>query len=243
MGIFVLVVAVLIKEIYTLIQHEGSLLKQGFGILGGVYLFVATFLYAGAYVDNLIFLPYILFLLIQLISGLYIKKVNPISQWGQELFVQFYCAGALSLLCFIPYMGSAEYNSLLLLMIFILIWLNDTGAFLIGSWIGKHRMFERISPLKSWEGFIGGFIISIIASQVLAHYFDVLSWYEWLIFAVLVVIAGTFGDLIESLLKRAVGAKDSGRILPGHGGMFDRFDSAILVSPVIYIYLELIIRN
>ena len=120
-----------------------------------------------------------------------------------------------------------------------MLWANDTGAYLIGTAIGKHRLFERISPKKSWEGSIGGFIISMIAAFLFSIFYTKLNIYEWFIFAALISVSGTYGDLTESILKRKIGVKDSGNILPGHGGLLDRFDSSLFAAPVIYSYLIL----
>lgn len=239
-GVFGIIVGCIIYEFYRMSEYEGMIWQRQLGIFAGMYLFVASSLYAGAYVGSLIYLPYILMLLVLLVSGLYVRNVNPLTQWGGLLFGQVYCAGFLSFLCFIPYMQSVSYEPLTVLMIFIFIWLNDTGAYLIGSWKGKHRLFERISPLKSWEGFFGGLTITLIAAIIFAHFFPVISWYYWLVFAVVTVIAATFGDLMESLIKRTYGVKDSGHLLPGHGGIFDRFDSTILASPAVYVLFRLI---
>lgn len=242
-AVFSLIVGLLIHEFYTLLKYEGPLRLKILGISGGMYLPVASCLYAGNYAGHTIYIPYLIILLILLISGLYIRSSNPVNQWGVVLFAQCYCAGTISLLSFIPYMISQDYNPMPVLMIFIFIWLNDTGAYLTGKWKGKRRLFQRISPHKSWEGFFGGLIVTVTASVCFAYFYRDLSGYQWLLFAFVTVISATWGDLIESLLKRTYGVKDSGKILPGHGGMLDRFDSAILASPSVYIYFELLIRN
>jgi phosphatidate cytidylyltransferase len=128
----------------------------------------------------------------------------------------------------------------LLLLAFVMIWMNDTGAFLVGCTIGKHRLFERISPKKSWEGFIGGNLFALAAGYGLSYLEPALMWWQWLIFAQIVVVLGTFGDLMESQLKRTLGVKDSGSAIPGHGGWLDRFDSLIFATPVVVFYLYLL---
>ena len=136
-----------------------------------------------------------------------------------------------------------SYTPLFIMAIFIFVWLDDTGAYLVGSLIGKHKLFERISPKKSWEGFFGGLILSLASSQAFAWFAPEINRMNWLGLAATVVLFGTWGDLIESLLKRTLGVKDSGNVLPGHGGMLDRFDSVMLAVPTSYIYIELFIRN
>jgi phosphatidate cytidylyltransferase len=244
-GVFAAITGLMIFEFYSLTGYKSRLWCKALGIIAGMYLFLSSLLYAGRCfgLGKEIFFPYILLLMILFVAELYQKNQNPVKQWGLLSVAQICCAGSLSFLCFIPFIGNQQYNPLLLLMIFIFIWLNDTGAYLTGSLFGKHRLFARISPLKSWEGFLGGLIIVMIASQVFANRFVILTRTEWLLFATVTAVAATFGDLTESLLKRTCGAKDSGRILPGHGGVLDRFDSAILVSPAVYIFLEIVIQN
>lgn len=123
------------------------------------------------------------------------------------------------------------------LAIFLFLWTNDTGAYCFGTLFGKHRLFERISPKKSWEGSIGGGVLSLVVASVVAYFDQSLNLWQWLGFALVVVVFGTWGDLVESLLKRQLGIKDSGNILPGHGGMLDRFDSSLLAIPAVAVYL------
>ena len=195
----------------------------------------------------MIFLPYLLFIILTMIAELYYKAPNPINNWAFTLFAQVYCAGSFSMLNFIgaepgtP--GVMSYTPLFIMAIFIFVWLDDTGAYLVGSLIGKRKLFERISPKKSWEGFFGGLILVLASSQAFAWFDPEISRLNWLGLATTVVLFGTWGDLVESLLKRTLGVKDSGNILPGHGGMLDRFDSVMLAVPASYIYIELFIRN
>jgi phosphatidate cytidylyltransferase len=128
-----------------------------------------------------------------------------------------------------------EPNILLSLLFFI--WASDSGAYLIGSKFGKHRLFERISPKKSWEGFFGGLGAAILVAAILAQFWEQYSFFPLAIIAAITVIAGTFGDLIESMLKRSLGVKDSGNFMPGHGGLLDRFDSILIAIPMVYFIL------
>jgi len=127
-----------------------------------------------------------------------------------------------------------------LLGFFFLIWSNDTFAYLVGISIGKHRLFERISPKKSWEGFIGGIICTQGVAYLISIYFTEIAWMHWLAIALIISIFGTLGDLVESMLKRSLGVKDSGTILPGHGGILDRFDAVLLAAPFVVTYMLLI---
>ncbi len=124
--------------------------------------------------------------------------------------------------------------------IFIILWSSDIFAYLTGSMFGKHRLFERISPKKSWEGSIGGLFFALVAAYIISLFFDSLTMVEWLIMTVIIVISGTIGDLAESMLKRNAGVKDSGNIFPGHGGVLDRFDALLFVIPMVFVYLNLI---
>ncbi|MDH6305602.1 phosphatidate cytidylyltransferase [Parabacteroides sp. PF5-5] len=246
--VFGLITGLTLWEFYGLLKHfEGAGLKRIVAVLGGVYLFFATFMYANHLVGGSIFLPYLLFLMYVMIAELYDKSSNPIHNWSFTFLAQVYCAGAFSLLNFITSapdaMGDVSYSYVFALALFVFVWLNDTGAYLVGSTIGKHRLFERISPKKSWEGFWGGLVVAMGSSQLFAHFYPEVSWYNWLGLSVAVVLFATWGDLTESLLKRALGIKDSGTLIPGHGGMLDRFDSVLMAIPAMYIYLELFIRN
>ena len=245
--LFTIISALTIYEFGQLVnmRAEGVNINKMITMLGGAYLFLAImgFCTNEGQEGSKIFIPYVLLLLYMMISELYLKKENPILNWAYSMFSQLYIALPFALLNILafnydPTYSSVSYNSILPLSIFIFLWLNDTGAYCIGSLIGKHRLFERISPKKSWEGSIGGGVVAIGVSFVLAHYFPFMSMWEWAGLALVVVIFGTWGDLTESLLKRQLHVKDSGTILPGHGGMLDRFDSALMAIPaaVAYIY-------
>ena len=242
--LFALVVGSALWEFYGMAwENEGW--HKLIGIFGGMYLFTASFLYAGGYVPGYIFYPYLLILLTLLIASLYHITPNPIKDCAMSFFAQFYCAGLLSTLNFVVFDPvTKHYFPYYALLIFIFVWLNDTGAYLTGITFGKHPFFPRVSPKKSWEGFWGGLTITLLLSLVIAYFFPgIITWYQSLALATLTVVFGTWGDLVESLLKRTCGTKDSGTLLPGHGGILDRFDSVMLASPVVLLYLELFIRN
>ncbi len=128
----------------------------------------------------------------------------------------------------------------LLLGFFLILWIYDSGAYIIGSLFGKHKMLERVSPKKTWEGFAGGVFAGLLTAWLVSASFTEFNTYEWLITAFLIIIAGTAGDLVESLFKRNAGIKDSGKLLPGHGGILDRFDAVLLASPLVYILIRLL---
>jgi len=139
----------------------------------------------------------------------------------------------------IPF-GKNGYNPQIILSVFILIWTNDTFAYVVGKSIGKHRLIERISPKKTIEGFIGGIVFSVITSILISKYYIEGSMFIWTISAVIISIFSTFGDLIESKFKRIAGVKDSGNIMPGHGGILDRLDSIIFVAPFVYLFYQIL---
>ena len=246
--LFCIITGLTLWEFGGLVKHyENANLQRTVNMLGGVYLFIATFVHANGLTDGKIFLPYLLFIMLTMIAELYYKAPNPINNWAFTLFAQIYCAGSFSMLNFIgaepgtP--GVMSYTPLFIMAIFIFVWLDDTGAYLVGSLIGKHKLFERISPKKSWEGFFGGLILALASSQAFAWFAPEINRMNWLGLAATVVLFGTWGDLLESLLKRTLGVKDSVNVLPGNGGMLDRFDSVMLAVPASYIYIELFIRN
>ena len=186
-------------------------------------------------------LPYLPYVIVRLISQLYIKDSNSIRLLSTSFLSQVIVALPLTLLNY-TYFVYGTNTTVLACLIFI--WMNDTGAYCVGSMIGNRRLFERISPKKSWEGFFGGLFFTIVSGIVVGvyfpHYFTGLNLYEWIGLSAVVTAFATWGDLIESLIKRNVGAKDSSHILPGHGGILDRIDSLLLVSPAILLYLYII---
>ena len=188
-------------------------------------------------------------LLYVIVSELYRQADNPMRNWALAFASQIYIALPFSLLPFISIRYDAvenlmQYEWIYTLAIFIFLWTNDTGAYLVGSLFGRYvpyKLFPRISPKKSWIGSLGGVMLTIIAAAVIEHYAAGLPLWQWIGLALTVCVFGTWGDLVESLIKRQVGIKDSGKILPGHGGFLDRFDSALLAIPGAVIYLALIV--
>ena len=242
--LFTIISALSVHEFTRLINQNGEIsLNKTITSLGGAYLFLALMSFCTQQsVGARVFLPYLALLLYLMITELYLKKKSPTGNWAYSMLSQLYVALPFALLNVLafqnsPETGSVTYNPILPLSIFVFIWLSDTGAYCVGSLIGKRRLFERISPKKSWEGSIGGGAFSIASSLAFAHFFPFMSWWQWAGLATIVVIFGTWGDLTESLMKRQLGIKDSGNILPGHGGMLDRFDSALMAIPAAVVYL------
>ena len=244
--LFTLISALSVYEFTHLMNQSGEVsINKAIAGLGGAYLFLALMGFCTQATDARVFLPYLALLLYLMITELYLKKKNPIGNWAFSMLSQLYVAlpfALLNVLAFqnTPEISSVTYNPIHPLSIFVFIWLSDSGAYCVGSMIGKHRLFERISPKKSWEGSIGGGIFSIASSFAFAHFFPFMPVWQWAGLAVTVVIFGTWGDLTESLMKRQLGIKDSGNILPGHGGMLDRFDSALMAIPAAVVYLYIL---
>jgi len=212
--------------------------NSGTALIGGVLLFLSSFVYASGFWRYPVYSLYGFYVVLVLILELYQQKENPLNNWAYFILGQVFIALPFALLNYILFIDN--WQPLLLLAVFATIWVNDTGAYLVGVSIGKHRLFERISPKKSWEGFIGGALAALLSGYVFSLFIPQISLINWFIFSEIIVIFGTFGDLIESLMKRTVKVKDSGDVIPGHGGLLDRFDSMLLAAPVVFIYLSFI---
>ena len=192
---------------------------------------------------SVVFIPYLVTIIYLLVAELYLKQEDPIQDWAYTMLSQMYIALPFSLLNVLAFTangsGLVSFNTLLPLSVFVFLWLNDTGAYCVGSLIGRHKLFPRISPGKSWEGSIGGAVVVLAGAWAISHFLggSMLTMPQWLGLGLTVVVFGTWGDLVESLFKRTLGIKDSGSILPGHGGMLDRFDSALMAIPAAVVYL------
>ncbi len=241
--LFALITALAVREFSSLANAYGGVrVNVAITSLGGAYLFLGAMACCTLASDARVFLPYVALLLYLLVSELYLKRKDPVGNWAYTVLSQVYVAMPFSLLCMLafrvdPAASSVVYEPLLPLSVFVFLWLSDTGAYCVGSLLGRHRLFERISPKKSWEGSIGGAVFAVAASLVFARFCPFMSWGQWVGLSVVVVVFGTWGDLTESLLKRHYGIKDSGNILPGHGGLLDRFDSSLMAIPAAAVYL------
>jgi phosphatidate cytidylyltransferase len=227
-------------EFYKLIQKNNCVPQITTGLIGAALLFTSCFAYT--YFDNSsLFALFVPLLVLIPIFEMYRKKENPFGNIAYTFMGLLYVALPFSLLNFLVFpFGDTEFHWEILMGVFILIWANDTGAYLVGVNFGKHRLFERISPKKSWEGSIGGAVITLIIAYLISLYPTDLATIEWIVTASIVVIFGSMGDLVESMLKRSINIKDSGTIIPGHGGLLDRFDALLLVSPMLFIFLQVI---
>ncbi len=172
------------------------------------------------------------------------KKTNPFLNIAMSLIAVIYIALPFGLMMYFfdPVVISGPFHYGIVLGFLLILWLNDTGAYFIGSLLGKHKLFERISPGKTWEGSIGGAIFAMLTALGLSYFFVQLDMLHWLILAIIIVVSGSLGDLVESMLKRSLGIKDSGNILPGHGGLLDRYDAVLLSAPFVFVYLAMFCR-
>ena len=243
-ALFLLLTALTVNEFIKIIsQRSEVVVSRPIVIVGSCYLFFAFWLNSLTRGDSLVvFFPYLLFLIYCYIKELFSKHSNPIANLGTIMLSQMYVVLPLSLinvLAFTPfecYHSEAPYYAITL-AIYIFIWVNDTGAYLSGITLGRHKMFPRISPKKSWEGAIGGALATIASAFIVAHFYTFMELWQWVGMALVVVLAGTFGDLTESMVKRHLDIKDSGHILPGHGGFLDRLDSMLFAIPAVVAYL------
>ncbi|MGP1436395.1 MAG: phosphatidate cytidylyltransferase [Phocaeicola sp.] len=242
--LFLLITLFAIHEFCKLVNkyEQNVQVNTGLCMLGGAVMFLCFFLNEITPFVNGIFIPYLIILIGIMVSELYAKKNNPINNWAYSFLSQVYIALPFSLMNVLAFHSEdptsvSVYYYIFPLALCLLVWTNDIGAYVVGCTIGKHRLFPRISPKKSWEGSIGGAVFCVVVSTIIAHFYPVLSTIEWAGFALVVVTFGTWGDLTESLMKRHWGIKDSGNILPGHGGILDRFDSTLLAVPATLLYL------
>jgi len=227
-------------------KYAGASVNRLINTVAAVYLFLAFAGFCADYVPSRAFIPYLVSVLYLLISELYLQKLDPLKNWAYAFASQIYIGLGLSMLCLLafqydPMTNRTAFHPIFPLSVFIFLWTNDTGAYCVGSTLQRFfpaKLFPRISPHKSWVGSVGGGLLCLVVALIINHFApNTLPLIHWLGLALTVCIFGTWGDLVESLLKRELGIKDSGNILPGHGGMLDRFDSALLAIPAAVLYL------
>jgi phosphatidate cytidylyltransferase len=237
-------------EYYNIIKNSGTDPRILPGLVTGTAVYVISALVASGMIPGSSFLFIIPPAILIMILELYRKQDKPFDSLAHTFFPILYTALPFSLFPFsafshtglssmIPIEG-LTFSPGIIIGFFLLIWANDTGAYLAGVSFGRHRLMERISPKKTWEGFFGGFILALTAAWLLSGWLGVVETHDWMIISVIISIAGTYGDLIESMLKRSGGVKDSGTIMPGHGGFLDRFDSTIISFPLVYLFISLL---
>ena len=246
--LFALVTGLTVWEFTGLVNDRpGVAVNRFISTVAGVYFFLAMAGTCSGFTSSTVFIPYLITIIYLLVAELYAKQEDPIHDWAYTMMSQMYVVLPFSLLNMLAFRAAPEgimYVYTLPLSVFVFLWVNDTGAYCCGSLFGKHKLFPRVSPGKSWEGSIGGGIFVLVAAALVWYLTDVyamnptgMGMWEWMGLGLTVVVFGTWGDLVESLFKRTLGIKDSGNILPGHGGMLDRFDSSLLAIPAAVVYL------
>ncbi len=236
-------------EYYLMIRKTGVRPQMAAGIITGIAAYIVSTLIASGFLPLRFLLVLFPMLLLIMIVELYRRQDKPFDSLAHTFFSVIYTAVPFSMFPFAAFARSGLKSLLphdniifspgIIIGFFIIIWANDTGAYLTGMSFGKHKLMERISPKKTWEGFIGGIIIAGLAAWFLSDWLGAVNRFNWVIISLIISVAGTYGDLIESMLKRSTGVKDSGTIMPGHGGFLDRFDSAVVSFPLVYLFISL----
>ncbi len=242
--LFTLIVLFGVDEFYGLAKKSKDIKPIRFwGTITAVTLFVTLILIVQNKINLVIVVIPLSMLFFTFFIELFRKKPSPFSNISYTITGSLYIAIPFAMLYHLGYYNNGfveDYNYQIILGFFFLLWTSDTGAYLSGKFLGKHKLFERISPKKTWEGSIGALILTIVVAYIISLYFTTLNISSWIVIGVLIVIFGGLGDLVESMLKRSLNVKDSGNILPGHGGILDRFDGLLLSIPFVYAYLLLI---
>lgn len=237
-AVFFIICLFSLLEFYKLAGLDGLAPQKTFGTLCGILVFVLSF-----FIEKNVISARYYFLLFPLISCVYMIKLykkferKPFTNIAFTFLGIFYVAVPFTLLN-IAVLQENGYNFEIILGCLFILWASDTGAYFAGTFFGKRKLFERISPKKSWEGFFGGAVLAMVFAFIMSQYLHTLTFTQWMVVGVIIVIGGTFGDLVESLLKRSIEIKDSGSTLPGHGGFLDRFDGLLISAPFIVAYLE-----
>ncbi len=236
--LFFLITVLGVWEFYTLSEKGANKPQKVWGTAIGGVVFASNALVASGYVAPTFLVINIPLLFSIFIIELYTKAANPFRNIAFTLLGIIYVAVPFSILNYLVTM-TGTYNYEVLFGFFLILWSNDTGAYLAGSAFGKNKLFARVSPGKSWEGSAGGALASYIVAFIISGWYTSVSLIDWMVIAAILVVIGTLGDLVESLYKRSKNVKDSGTLLPGHGGILDRFDSLIMAAPFVFTYLFL----
>jgi phosphatidate cytidylyltransferase len=237
--IFLFITFFTLLEFYRLSGLDGMVPQKTFGILIGLIIFSATFFIEFEHISYRYY-----FLIFPLMSCVYLIKLykksekKPFTNTAYTFLGLFYVAAPFALLN-IAVFENGTYNYEIILGSLLILWANDTGAYFAGLQFGRTKLFERISPKKSWEGAIGGGVLGLLFAWGISGYFQTLEVWQWMIVGVIIIVCGDYGDLVESHLKRSIEIKDSGTSLPGHGGFLDRFDGLLISAPFIVAFIEI----
>ncbi|MFH0864842.1 MAG: phosphatidate cytidylyltransferase [Bacteroidota bacterium] len=246
-GVIAVFTVVGLWEFYLLAEKKNIFPLKYAGITAGGFIFIITVFSNSHFIDahqaEKYFVLVFLYIILFFIAELYRKSDNALQNISMCLAGLIYVAIPFSILISLPVVveQNISFGKVILISFFLLMWIYDIFAYLTGMWMGRHKLFERISPKKSWEGFIGGAVFCIALSVVMSFYYTGLTIMQWIMMAILIIVFGTFGDLVESMFKRSVNCKDSGKFFPGHGGVLDRFDAVLLAAPFVYFYLRFFI--
>ncbi len=237
--VFCIICLFSLLEFYKLAGLDGVLPQKTFGTICGVSIFVLSFFIEKGSISYRYY-----FLIFPIVSCVYMIKLykkferKPFTNIAFTFLGIFYVAVPIALLN-IAVFENGYYNYEIMFGCLFILWASDTGAYFAGTFFGRRKLFERISPKKSWEGFFGGAMLALIFSYGLSQFFHSISLTQWIVVGLIIIVGGTFGDLVESLLKRSIEIKDSGNSIPGHGGFLDRFDGLLISAPFIVAYLEI----
>jgi len=238
-AIFFFICIVSLWEFYDLSGLDGMIPQKTFGTICGMIIFCLSFFIEQRSISYRYY-----FLIFPLLACVYMIKLykkserKPFTNIAFTFLGIFYVAIPFALLNIASF-ENGYYNYEIMVGCLFILWASDTGAYFAGTRFGKRKLFERISPKKSWEGAVGGAILAFIFAFVIANYFVTLAFWQWMCIAIIIIVGGVFGDLVESLLKRSIEIKDSGDSLPGHGGFLDRFDGLLIAAPFIVAFLEI----
>ena len=235
--VFLAIVTGSLLEFYKLAAAANISPQKYPGTICGILFFIISYLVANQFIGTVFLLLLIPLLFVIPVPELFRKQTQPFSNIAWTIFGIIYIAVPFSLLNFINFQFPSGG---LIIGYFIILWSYDTAAYLAGISFGRHRLFERVSPKKSWEGAIGGAILTTGVAYIVSLFFTVITFQQWLVVTLIIIVMGTFGDLAESLFKRSIDIKDSGNLFPGHGGFLDRFDAVLLSSPFVFSYLQFI---
>lgn len=237
--VFFIICLFTLLEFYKLATFDGITPERTIGTAGGILVFALSFFVEKGLLPAALYVVVFPLLALVYIVKLYKKNERkPFTNIAFTFLGILYIATPFALLNIAAF-RHGTYNFEIIFGCLFILWASDTGAYFAGTFLGKTKLFQRISPKKSWEGFAGGALLALIFAFGIAYFFHTLTLVQWIIVGVIIIVGGTFGDLVESLLKRSIEIKDSGSSIPGHGGFLDRFDGLLIAAPFIAAYLKL----